>query len=278
LARAADDDAAVAARKALRSGGHAGSDVCGACHTTSYRHEQRIVHGRRLLSFERRGKARNCEGCHGPAKAHAEDPIGGPKMPDIGTETPERFNAMCLQCHDKRLRKHEWRRSEHNTGRIHCYQCHNLAKGTGSTHLAKDEPDLCLDCHRGMRAKFALNSHHPVIREGRMRCSDCHDVHEQQALPVGDSERIRRQCTQCHKQQRGPYIFEHGAISGGLSDGCLDCHQPHASPNRDLLKITGRGLCLSCHPDRIGHFPGQDCIQCHRGFHGSNSDPSLLDP
>ncbi len=276
LARAADG--VEPASKALKASGFAGSEVCGACHTGSYRHERSILHGKRLLGLERRKRGRNCEGCHGPAKAHADDPVNGPKMAKLGELKPAQFSAMCMQCHQKKFRQHEWARSEHSTARVHCYECHDLAKGTTAARLKKPEPELCIDCHREKTAEFALNSHHPVVREGRMQCTDCHDVHRRQALPVGDSEKIRRQCSQCHKQQRGPYIFEHGAISGGLSDGCLDCHQPHSSPNRDLLKLTARGLCLSCHPDQITHRPGRDCISCHAGFHGSNSDPNLLGP
>jgi len=285
FARAAEEGATDAAapgaespRKVLRAGGYGGSEVCGACHTGNYRHEQSILHGKRLLSLEQGKRSWDCEGCHGPAKAHVEDPINGPKMAKLGELSPARFSEVCLQCHQKLLRKHEWVAGEHSGGGVHCYQCHELAKGVGPNHLLQQEPELCLGCHREKAAEFGLNSHHPVLREHRMRCTDCHAVHRQMALPVGDSEEVRRRCTQCHKQQRGPYVFEHAAVSGGLSDGCLDCHRPHSSPNRDLLRLTGRGLCLACHPDQVLHFPGPDCITCHTGFHGSNSDPNLLAP
>jgi len=262
----------------LKAAGYIGSETCGACHPANLRHEQSILHGKRLLALERQKKNWNCEGCHGPAKAHAEDPINGPKMPKLGELSPAKFTNVCLGCHQKKLRKHEWDRGEHAAAGLHCLQCHDLAKGKGPTRLVKDEPDLCLSCHRGKTPEFSLNSHHPVVREGRMQCSDCHNQHKQMALPVGDSQNIRRKCAECHTQQRGPYVFEHGTMSGGLSDGCMDCHRAHGSPTRDLLRLTGRGLCLTCHPDKITHRPGPDCISCHEGFHGSNSSPILLSP
>jgi len=276
LARAADG--ADSPRRALKAGGFAGSEACVACHEADYRHEKRILHGKRLLALERRKRDWNCEGCHGPSKAHADDPDNGPQMAKLGQLNPAQFSAMCLRCHQKQLRKHEWDRGEHAAAGVHCYECHDLAKGVGRAYLTKPESRLCLDCHRQEMAEFSLNSHHPVVREGRMQCSDCHDVHRQMALPVGESQQIRRQCAQCHTQRRGPYVFEHATMSGSLSEGCLDCHRAHGSPNRDLLKVTGRGLCLSCHPDRITHSLGQDCIGCHIAVHGSNSDPFFHSP
>jgi DmsE family decaheme c-type cytochrome len=273
VARAAAGDGAV-----LKAGGYMGSETCGACHPSNYRHEQRILHGKRLLALEGQKRGWNCEGCHGPAKAHAEDPINGPKMAKLGELTPSQFTGVCLGCHQKKLRKHEWDRGEHAAAGLHCLECHDLSKGMGPKRLIKEEPELCLGCHRGKRPEFSLNSHHPVVREGRIQCTDCHNQHGQMALPAGDSQQVRRECAECHTQQRGPYVFEHGTMSGGLSDGCLDCHRPHGSPNRDLLRLTGRGLCLTCHPDKITHHAGPDCISCHEGFHGSNSSPILLSP
>ena len=119
---------------------------------------------------------------------------------------------------------------------------------------------------------FALTSHHPV-REGRMECYDCHDPHGRQS-----NRDFVNKCLSCHAQHRGPFVFAHGAISGDLTDSCLDCHRAHGSPNRRLLKYTGRGLCLQCHADKALHFVGVTCWTsgCHKQVHGSNSNPLLL--
>jgi DmsE family decaheme c-type cytochrome len=129
----------------------------------------------------------------------------------------------------------------------------------------------CLSCHSEQRAEFSLPSHHPV-KEGRIECADCRDPHR----PVTEKIKLET-CTKCHLQQRGPHIYEHGAISGnGLTDACLSCHVPHGSPNQRMLKLTNRGLCLQCHADRATHFPGRNCADCHQAVHGSNTSTLLF--
>lgn len=132
--------------------------------------------------------------------------------------------------------------------------------------------EACLACHTNQRGTFALPSHHPVM-EGRIGCADCHDPHR----PLDERKLQRDTCVTCHTKQRGPHVYEHGAISAGrLTDGCLSCHEGHGSPNRKLEKLTGRGLCLQCHADRVNHAPGQNCASCHRAVHGSNSSRALF--
>lgn len=52
--------------------------------------------------------------------------------------------------------------------------------------LKAQETKLCGDCHRRQLAEFRHNFHHPVP-EGRMTCSDCHDVHTNR----DDRKRVR---------------------------------------------------------------------------------------
>ncbi|MFQ6097840.1 MAG: cytochrome c3 family protein [Armatimonadota bacterium] len=259
---------------------YAGADTCKMCHEDQWEQQNRQVHGRRLLQMEKQGRAWSCEGCHRAAKEHAENPT----KKDIWTVvSPEKYDGkalanMCLRCHKKTLRKYEWARSEHATAGLHCYRCHNHSVDSNRNHLLAEGATLCLVCHRDKRGEFAQNSHHPVLFEQKIDCADCHNPHKHEK---SDPDSIKRLCTGCHKQQRGPYLYEHGAISGGLTDACLDCHRPHGSPNAHLLKLTGGGLCLSCHANILakpGHPPVSDCTSCHKGYHGSNSDPNLLSP
>ena len=62
-----------------------------------------------------------------------------------------------------------------------CETCH----GPGSLHvedptdkskiILADAETACYSCHLNVKAKFMLQHHHPVP-EGRMLCSDCHDM------------------------------------------------------------------------------------------------------
>lgn len=175
-----------------------------------------------------------------------------------------------------------------------CETCH----GPGSVHVenrGKKSGDIlvgdlrtCFSCHLNVKGQFALQHHHPVL-EGQMSCMDCHDMHGDdvrssgRATLLGDDE----ECFSCHKEMRGPFVFEHDA----MRDGCASCHSVHGSIN-DKLLVAGQSItCLRCHWEpgfntssasigSHGHSnhavgAGQDCIDCHTAVHGSNIWRSL---
>jgi len=175
-----------------------------------------------------------------------------------------------------------------------CETCH----GPGSVHvenrgrksgdILKGDIRACFGCHLDVKGQFMLQHHHPVL-EGRMSCSDCHDMHGNNvrasggAMLLGSDEK----CFACHKEMRGPFVFEHDAVR----DGCSSCHSPHGSIN-DKLLVAGQSItCLRCHWEpafntgsaNIGSHAhsshaigaGQDCVDCHTAVHGSNIWRSL---
>jgi len=175
-----------------------------------------------------------------------------------------------------------------------CETCH----GPGSVHVENRgrksgdilvrDPAMCFGCHLDVKGKFMLQHHHPVP-EGRMFCSDCHNMHGSDvgasggAMLLGENEK----CFGCHKEMRGPFVFEHDA----LRDGCASCHNPHGSINDKLLVAGQTVTCLRCHWEPAfntssaslgGHEhsshaigAGQDCVDCHPAVHGSNVWRSL---
>ena len=280
-----------------------GTETCVMCHEEVLEQVKKSPHGLAMSALEARQKGHVCEGCHGPGSFHAEDP--SPETAQPLRRTAETGDG-CFQCHNKKLSRANWLSARHAKVDDGCMACHGRARDAATPPGApvKDrvaaapknaneakapqsapEPEpfdhaaftrapasqACLSCHNEQRAEFALPSHHPV-KEGRVDCTDCHNPHR----PM--TEKIQREtCTKCHLEQRGPHIYEHGAISGdGLTDACLSCHLPHGSPNQNLAKLTGRGLCLQCHADRATHFPGRNCADCHRAVHGSNTSPLLF--
>ncbi len=266
-----------------------GSETCVGCHEAAMQESLlKNFHGATLAKLETDGKGHLCEGCHGAGSAHIEDPsaASGALLKQVASS-----GTGCLTCHQPKVSAARWRMSEHLKNGVTCDACHmatevkTLAKEktagapTLATPPAAVQPhavlnrvpstERCLTCHQELRGQMSLPSHHP-IKEGVTACTSCHNPH----APLDDKVK-RETCQICHPKQRGPFMYEHNKANG-LTDGCVDCHRPHGSPNRNLLKLTGRGLCLQCHGDMVNHFPGRNCAGCHRAVHGSNSNPLLF--
>lgn len=230
-------------------------------------------------------------------------PLSIPGAEYVGSEN-------CALCHAQE--HHYFQLSEHASVTLRggegeaasvegCETCH----GPGSLHaatrglegkiLVADE-ETCFSCHADIRGKFSLQHHHPVP-EGRMSCSDCHSMHGQDLKSLARLSGINvptspltaaaiagqdQACFRCHKEQRGPFVFEHDA----LREGCGVCHNPHGSVHDKLLVAGDTSTCLRCHwevtfnqasgrlggVEHGGFFIGQgeECLDHHRAPHGSN--------
>lgn len=175
-----------------------------------------------------------------------------------------------------------------------CETCH----GPGSSHVEdygnKDkiilsDPETCFSCHLDIKGQFLLQHHHPV-REGIMTCSDCHSMHGDDVRATGRQLLMGayEKCFNCHKDQKGPFVFVHDV----MRDGCGACHNPHGSINDKLLIAGQTTTCMNCHWEvkfntaqgNLGSFPhgfmagigaGEECIDCHTAPHGSNISRSF---
>ena len=173
---------------------------------------------------------------------------------------------------------------------IGCESCH----GAGSKHVQAGggrgvfinnpgkQPDGCFQCHLDKRGEFSLPNAHPVLA-GKMSCSDCHDVHSGNAIKGtgADLESQNETCFKCHTQQKGPFVYEHGA----LREGCVTCHNPHGSVNAKMLVARDANLCLRCHLEAGSpqgaafQVHGNSNLMrgtcwsagCHEAPHGSNA-------
>ena len=212
----------------------------------------------------------------------------------VGVET-------CTACHDDVGQR--FKLTSHYKGVMEeegvlgggCEACH----GPGSLHAESTEkkdivrysPENCFTCHMGKRAEFQLQHHHPVV-EGKMTCTDCHNPHETEAESLASVTSLQKSdqaCFKCHKEMKGPYVFEHDA----MREGCQTCHNPHGSTYDRMLIADQTNLCLRCHWEpafntstgglggvshgahagaggeyNIGR--GAECIDHHRAPHGSN--------
>lgn len=297
---------------AAAASAYAGQDVCATCHDAEAAQFGNSTHGR-LAPHELNGRQGGCESCHGPGARHAES--GDPQLIRrfLDASATEASQA-CATCHLQDRASH-WPGSDHAMSQVACSNCHRIhqsrvvSKVAGETEgrpavhanapapagsLVKPEPELCLACHADKRGKLTANSHHP-LREGRMTCSSCHDVHGtgQSNSLVKSTERKNDLCYTCHARHQGPFIFEHAPVE----EDCMTCHDPHGTVANKLLKQGEPFLCLQCHemhfhnarvapttpyslpaggstnPNGASGFQrafGTRCTTCHTRIHGSD--------
>jgi len=243
---------------------HVPARTCIGCHPGFHPEMRRSGHAFLLA------KGDGCGTCHGPGSLHAASGGRVEKILHPGRQKAAAVNAACNTCHAKGEAVQRWTCSEHAREGVSCIVCHDTNARKGKT-LRAPEYELCGSCHQDVKAQFRLPNRHRV-KEGRVACSDCHDPHGNKSK-VRDKDLRLRTCFECHREKRGPFLFDHGIKR---SDGCVACHEPHGSPNRRLLSHTRmRDMCLQCHPE-TGHDLTRrryaNCISCHVEIHGSDLD------
>jgi DmsE family decaheme c-type cytochrome len=191
---------------------------------------------------------------------------------------------------------------------VTCDTCHK-------THANKDkivskaaQAEVCYTCHKEQRAQVNKPSHHP-IPEGKMTCSDCHNVHGSTGPKLAKRDTFTETCYTCHAEKRGPFVQQHSPVA----DDCSNCHNSHGSVIAGMLKARAPMLCQQCHTPHIAGsigavggqagvfgrpatgqsipqitsmsngknvinmWQGRSCMNCHTQVHGSNS-PSITNP
>lgn len=207
-------------------------------------------------------------------------------------------SESCEVCHEKEFK--EFQLSTHarialpgeNLKAQGCEMCHGPAsahveegggRGVGIVNPKKD-PAACFNCHQDKRLEFRLPYHHPVL-EGKMSCTDCHSAHGEEIRPWSTTTLvdINEVCFKCHKEQRGPFVWEHEVIR----EGCTVCHKVHGSIHEKMLIARDSNLCLRCHTQvnfptigkssHAGRLASGTCFSagCHTAPHGSNFDEHL---
>ena len=217
---------------------------------------------------------RSCEGCHGPAAAHIDDP------------SPKNINripgpAACISCHPDSASKAEILLPKHNRSGVVCLDCHvsGHEPSTPDHMLVKEPYALCRTCHQGEASSFNMPYAH---RNGTVpfACTDCHSVHSdtrQGRLAILGNGGA---CIECHTEKAGPFVFPH---QPSQLDTCMSCHVPHGTTMPKLLTRYNTGmLCLECHANvpsfhDVSRPRYQNCINCHTAIHGSNRDPRLME-
>jgi DmsE family decaheme c-type cytochrome len=268
---------AAHAASATAEAEYAGTETCAVCHEDSHGTFQRSIHA---SLKEGDWELTGCEACHGPGAQHAES--GGELHMQFDSRNVEMTakdrTEVCLGCHSD-AGTFLFRNSEHMKGAVDCTSCHSPHAAAGRDRLLVEAgQEACLSCHEEIRGEATLYARHRVS-EGMVKCADCHEQHAPSARThlAGFDQ---ANCTKCHTDKEGPFVFEHGA---SRVEGCTGCHDVHGSTNRHMLAYQNQAdLCFSCHTvvpsfHAGGRF-GSDtnCTNCHTQIHGSNLDVAML--
>lgn len=246
-------------------------ESCRACHEDDMHHFEGTKHAQAFAVKPPEGMGA-CESCHGPRSKHVENPTT-----DLKIEKGSRADAaVCLQCHEGGSRM-GWKAGIHQANQVSCSSCHVVMTSTSPKALLGLETvnETCYTCHGEIRLELNKMSHHPV-REGRMDCVGCHNVHGSTPRLLTKNS-LNETCYTCHADKRGPFVWEHAPAR----EDCATCHAAHGSNNRSLLTTRDPFLCLSCHSygghinlpryNRVSNPYGNGCSNCHVAVHGSNS-------
>lgn len=254
--------------------------ICSQCHDNLAPDGARSAH-----KVVKEGK---CVSCHDPHSSN------NPK------NLLEAGNKLCFSCHKKMAEKIEKSKFKHAPVAKDCLGCHTPHASANNEYLLKTEAkSLCLNCHQTDKPTFkARHLNYPVEKS---RCTSCHDPHgsSQGAILYDNVHQplLKKMCNQCHNdpksssplalQKTGPELCQgchYEMMNKNLSKkrmhwpvvdktGCINCHSPHASPEKGLLKAPKLSLCGSCHADTVArqersltpHPPVAegDCTACH---------------
>lgn len=211
-------------------------------------------------------------------------------------------DARCAACHQ--LEQQHWAHTVHakiftlnpkdDRQSKGCEACHgpgerhvqNAADKTaiigfrrGSAAPVEQQNAQCMACHQGWQRIYWSGSIHQI---SQLSCSDCHNpMAKISATGLLARPSITETCFLCHQQQRAEFRKRSHmpVLEGKMS--CEDCHNPHGSPTRPLLKADSiNQLCYTCHAEKRGpfiwdHAPvRENCLNCHYA-HGSNNEKLL---
>lgn len=182
----------------------------------------------------------------------------------------------CLDCHTdfqpvlERAFLHPLVKSRECTG------CHDPHTSSEAGLLTSEPAVLCSSCHQEVLPE-KYQSIHTIVTEGK--CNQCHDSHgsENRSILLKSGNELCFECHQDIADQAKSVRFPHEPL--GTANGCLNCHDPHASTRyASLLRKEAPLLCSQCHNTGGSMFQRQhqnynvsdsNCGSCHNP-HGSN--------
>jgi predicted CXXCH cytochrome family protein len=214
-----------------------------------------------------------CEFCH-------QVPVEGGLSRLVEAKEP-----LCFKCHKKEQFKGSFVHGPFAVGA--CITCHDPHGGNVPGMLRITGKQMCLECHKDMRARFAnARFKHKPASTG---CLDCHSPHMSNQRFMLTSE-VPGLCGKCHEKtirDQQTAEVKHSPVTEDAA--CMNCHDPHAAQETRLLQADGLDICLKCHDKPVkgknqefadmkqllaanpfphGPIQNRDCAACHNA-HGS---------
>lgn len=277
--------------KAKHVHGPVGAGVCISCHNPHGSKEelflQRTGGALCLICHQAKQEEFAKEVVHSPVEdgcIDCHDPHQSSMRFQLKGEGPA-VSSLCFTCHEDAIftKSH----AHEPVGAGDCVACHNPhASNFNSLLIASPENgELCFQCHQSRKEEFTMKYIHAPVKQN---CNLCHDPHSSEAK-FQLIEEGGELCAMCHKELH-PEVYadianakyEHKPVKLGR---CTDCHRPHSSNVRPLLKKPMEQLCLTCHTDladkvaeskyRHGPVKTGDCTACHKP-HGSTFSRMLV--
>ena len=236
-------------------------DLCYDCHRRKLRSDKaQSVH-----PYVREGECSPCHNSHGSEYRYL-----------LKQERPD----LCLDCHTEVGEKAKNARFQHDAlkkqkGCLNCHDAH--ASDKHESLLKKDISSLCRSCHKTRSASF--KGKHLNYSLADSNCISCHDVHGSDrkgmlydtahtpflekkcsrchyAPGAGKGAGVQKKgaelCTECHRQMLED-TWNKNRVHWSLldEDACLNCHNPHATKQKGLVKGSTSQVCGACHADTV---------------------------
>jgi predicted CXXCH cytochrome family protein len=217
----------------------------------------------------------------------------------------ETADVECIKCHNP-IKLAMQKKVRHAAVEKGCASCHidhrqvspldRHKAGAAPSYLKAAQPQVCLECHAASKKDLgAVHRGQPFLQA---ECTSCHDPHSSNSpklLPeVSHGPSGARQCSTCHVTREAGKMKLAAADMDALCYGCheeikkriegsksrhkllslertscLECHNPHATNQKYLLKKPAQALCSGCHLDltsgrKYVHGPVElSCVVCH---------------
>ncbi|MDD2790961.1 MAG: cytochrome c3 family protein [Sulfurimonas sp.] len=146
-------------------------------------------------------------------------------------------DGKCMDCHDPHQSNTKGLLKENSINAL-CMKCHDR-KSTFSGKAKKQFVDMNLEV-----------KHKPIVEKS---CLECHDAHTAEYKSLLSLDAKMDLCLDCHdevKEKTTHSKFKHGGVNTS-EKRCLECHDPHATKHKNLLKKDIVATCLSCHDKEI---------------------------
>jgi predicted CXXCH cytochrome family protein len=176
-----------------------------------------------------------------------------------GALVQKEIKDVCYECHKTRYTK-EFDHVPVKDGK--CTDCHDPHQSDRRMLLKADSVnELCMKCHDrkstfGAKAKklfvdISLGvKHKPIVEKS---CLECHDAHTADHKSLLYKDAKMDLCLDCHDETKEKVThskFKHGGVNTS-EKRCLECHDPHATKHKMLLKNDEVSTCLKCHDKEV---------------------------